>query len=1171
MGRERDSAGLEQDARAGGAGARSAGACTPMRSGGRRALHSGLRRAILALSLVVGGLLLSGAPALASGETLHHFDHLIKGEGKCALVEPGAVAVNDTTKEVWVIDRAKNQFEQNQIDRLSPTGECLSSAKALGAEGVAVDQATGDAYVAVAIEKGSEERLAVAKYDHEGKFLKRIRKFRNPEKEEEEFFNILGVGVDATGSLWVDQEESIQHFSGGEINKNLGNVLVEGGCLARPGFAVSPNAEFFYVARERAARPEAPLEVECEEPTVLVKLNSEGNTELGSGYEAQLDNENTTGVAVDSSDQVYFDNGANISAFNSSGQFVQRFGDETGPGRAPLHEGTGVAVDTEHQEVYVADTREAAVKVYVPGAPEETEKPAVADGRGWEQVTPQNKLGATIDPITKELGIVQAAEDGSAITFVSNAPPVAAPPTNRAPEPTQNLSRRGSSWTTEDIVTPAGPVPGGYASGSGTQYEFFSSDLISGFVNPQEHEKVFQNEPLLSPEANEGTPYQRTLTATSNECEPVPSSCYKALVWGGNGLGNETANPFEQFGGKVHFTSATPDARHAVLRSEVPLTAEAAKANLQNGLYEAEVGGGLQLVSVLPRVDNETPEQAKLREEEEQQISAEGGFLRLGGPGENNGGVMRNAISSDGSRVVWSTEQGMGRLYLRDTVKHETVRLDSVPAAEKEEVQEPEEAGAHYQTASTDGSKIFFTDTHRLTKNSAPHGEGEQEEEDQIGFGDLYVCEIVVEPGGKDACHLKDLTTEVPGNEPAAVQGVLGASDDGSSIYYVADGALGTKAGRGNCEPAQNGDLEQRNRTCNLYVQHLSGGAWQEPQLIASLSGQDQPDWHTDAATGALLAMTSRVSPNGEFLAFMSSRSLTGYNNVDANTEEAKGARDEEVFLYNASTGLMQCPSCGAKGTQSRGVHDVEASGQGIGLLIDRPLVWQEQWVAANIPGWTSRSKEAAVYQSRYLSNTGRLFFNSVTPLVPADENGKADVYEFELNGEGSCASASGCVSLISSGTSTQESAFLDASATGNDVFLLTSEKLSPQDLDGGYDIYDAHVCTGASPCIPPAASAPTQCKDEAGCRGALTTVPAIPPVPPSSLPGSGNAGTHQVLSEKKTTPKPKKLTRKQKLAKALKACKKIKKKSKRQACVRQAHKKYDPPKKHKSAKKGKK
>jgi hypothetical protein len=55
-------------------------------------------------------------------------------------------------------------------------------------------------------------------------------------------------------------------------------------------------------------------------------------------------------------------------------------------------------------------------------------------------------------------------------------------------------------------------------------------------------------------------------------------------------------------------------------------------------------------------------------------------------------------------------------------------------------------------------------------------------------------------------------------------------------------------------------------------------------------------------------------------------------------------------------------------------------------------------------------------------------------------------------------------------------------------------------------------------------------------------------------------------------TSKPKPKPNAQKLAKALKACKKIKKKSKRASCVRQANKKYGPIKKGKAGtKKGKK
>ncbi len=72
-------------------------------------------------------------------------------------------------------------------------------------------------------------------------------------------------------------------------------------------------------------------------------------------------------------------------------------------------------------------------------------------------------------------------------------------------------------------------------------------------------------------------------------------------------------------------------------------------------------------------------------------------------------------------------------------------------------------------------------------------------------------------------------------------------------------------------------------------------------------------------------------------------------------------------------------------------------------------------------------------YQSRVLSDEGRMFFDSADALVPQDTNGKEDVYEYEPRVASAelCACRSGCVSLISSGTSGEESAFLDASESG--------------------------------------------------------------------------------------------------------------------------------------------
>jgi hypothetical protein len=83
-----------------------------------------------------------------------------------------------------------------------------------------------------------------------------------------------------------------------------------------------------------------------------------------------------------------------------------------------------------------------------------------------------------------------------------------------------------------------------------------------------------------------------------------------------------------------------------------------------------------------------------------------------------------------------------------------------------------------------------------------------------------------------------------------------------------------------------------------------------------------------------------------------------------------------------------------------------------------------------------------------------------------------------------------GCVGLISAGTSAEESAFMDASETGGDVFFLTLSRLSPQDIDTSIDIYDAHECTAVSPCAPDPALVPPPCTTGDACKLAPTPQP---------------------------------------------------------------------------------
>ena len=64
------------------------------------------------------------------------------------------------------------------------------------------------------------------------------------------------------------------------------------------------------------------------------------------------------------------------------------------------------------------------------------------------------------------------------------------------------------------------------------------------------------------------------------------------------------------------------------------------------------------------------------------------------------------------------------------------------------------------------------------------------------------------------------------------------------------------------------------------------------------------------------------------------------------------------------------------------------------------------KWEAASVPGWTPYELGTSRYQSRYLSNSGRLFFNARDPLVPQAVNNNWDVYEYEPEGLGTCTSS---------------------------------------------------------------------------------------------------------------------------------------------------------------------
>ena len=300
----------------------------------------------------------------------------------------------------------------------------------------------------------------------------------------------------------------------------------------------------------------------------------------------------------------------------------------------------------------------------------------------------------------------------------------------------------------------------------------------------------------------------------------------------------------------------------------------------------------------------------------------------------------------------------------------------------------------------------------------------------------------------------------------------------------------------------------------------------------------------------------------------MSEQPLTGYDNTDANNPEV---RDQEVYLYQAASRQLSCVSCNPN-APSRGVLDTPFAGEGLGLVVDRRGDWLGEYLAGSIPGWTPLGLDTATHQPRYLSNSGRLFFDSPDQLVSQAANAKEDVYEYEPNHLGSCAQSEGCVSLISSGSAQQESAFVEASEDGQDAFFVTAQPLVAGDHDTNYDLYDARICTSGSPCLTNETSSLRPCESTQTCKPESTQAPSSE-TPQTATPGAGTIASlpSTTASASTTKAKPRPLTRAQQLAKALKRCRKKKNRHKRAACERQARKHYAPkPKAKKSARRAK-
>lgn len=357
------------------------------------------------------------------------------------------------------------------------------------------------------------------------------------------------------------------------------------------------------------------------------------------------------------------------------------------------------------------------------------------DGRIYERVSslwqyasevyePVLELEVNEYPVSQTELLFQAAANGNRVAYIGG-PSVGGNELSGTNGGNQYLATRSpdGGWTQANIS----PT---YVASS--VFQAFSSDLSVGFLDAVE--------PLSStaPGFGEAIPrfgsYDVLYATNTSTSEYAPQFTIKPPYRSTEGFqtAGSVVRPFitnHSSGGRgsrmLAFAGASADSSHVLFMANDALTgasegrpaAEGGPGSPFEGednLYDS-VDGKLQLVNVLP--DGTTHANAVFG----------------GGTNETFGAGARfsHVISNNGSRIFW-TDLTTGHIYVRENGS-DTVEISS---------------SGQYQTASSDGSDVFYTN------------------------GDLYEYEM-------EGAHTVDLAPGVP------VEKVVGTSEDGEYVYYL--------------------------------------------------------------------------------------------------------------------------------------------------------------------------------------------------------------------------------------------------------------------------------------------------------------------------------------------------------------------------------------------------
>ena len=577
-----------------------------------------------------------------------------------------------------------------------------------------------------------------------------------------------------------------------------------------------------------------------------------------------------------------------------------------------------------------------------------------------------------------------------------------------------------------------------------------------------------------------------------------------------------------------------------------------------DSLYEYVYRGAPAAEPTLVGVSNSGP---LVKDEEAHVISRCG--AQLGSGSEGVGGASRdtyNAVSKDGETVFFTAracseepgEPAVDELYAR-VGGAQTVKISEPTAADCSACNTTSGLqNAAFQGASENGEKVFFLTEQELLPGQKGMNLYEYD------FNGPEHAKISLASGGEGATEPK-------------VQGVVRVAENGERVYFVAKGVLAGENEEKHKPEAEADNLyvyepdlahpgayhtvfvaklltpaeetalsteeseeaskvgvlaeERAERAAEEAVSH--GGSFEK--VYDEIEAREEHDLRGTLGPAGTLAQDTSVwgvednrpaqaTADGRFLLFSSSADLTPDDHSKA----------PQLFEYDAVTQALSRVSIGQGAAYSDDGN--------VSTFHEAAHIPTQSFAAIDLP--TAESFGAAL-----AGDGSRVFFTSAARLAPQAVSGDTNVYEYR----------GGNVYLISDGHDASQYSneptvkLFGIDPSGTDAFFLTADPLVPQDGETQEALYDARESGGF-----PAPALTSGCTGET-CRGAAGATPQLAsPASAGQLAGGNVASPPPPVSK----PAGKPLTRAQKLAKALKACKK-KPKRLRLSCERQARKSY--------------